>query len=965
MPLRFAVLAALLAILSACAPRAEGIDSTPARVERQGTWGFENSDIPLDPEYRFGKLANGMRYAIRHNATPAGTGLVRMEVAAGSLDESDVERGFAHFVEHMAFNGSTNVPEGEMIRLLERNGLAFGADTNASTSFERTTYKLDLPRNDAPLLDVALMLMRETASELTISAEAVNRERGVVLAEMRDRNTWQFRETLTNNRFFYPEARFSERFPIGTGETITAATAERLKAFYRREYVPAHTTMIVVGDFDVDAVEAAIVAKFGDWKGPAPELQPDAGPISTKDTNRTDIYVDPAVSERVTAVRNGPWRPENDSAATRERGLLRSIGYNIVNRRLQRLTRQADAPFRGAGFGTGEVFETARSTRLIVDTVERKWRRGLIAVAREYRRALTYGFTDAEVAEQVANIRTAVEDSAAAGETRSNSELVNTVFALLHERLVPSPPAAQLERFNAFAPQITAQRVLEALREDAITLDDPLLRLRSRFDPAGGAKAIRAAWLEAMRASVGQESSTDLAGFAYTDFGPAGVVVSDSREPRLGIRQVVFSNGVMLNLKPTALEKDRVRVAVSIDGGDMLDTRDNPLATEMMPYFDEGGLGKHSVDELQSILAGRKVAFGFGTGDRSFDANVATTPRDLEVQLQLLVASVIDPGYRKEGETQYRHQMNNYFNRLRATPNSSLRADLGGILSDNDPRFTLQKVEAYRKLTFAKLKQDIGDRLEHGAIEIGVVGDIDEDQVIALVAGTFGALPTRERTFQTFADQPLRLFTADRSARILRHSGGADQALLRLTWPTRDDSDAAETLQLELLERVMRIELTDTLRETLGKAYSPSAASALSRDWKGYGTFGIAASLDVQDVPAARAAILDTVSQLRAAPVSADILLRARQPMVESYTNALKSNDGWLSLVDRAMTQPDRIERYLDGNTRLQALTATDVQAMALRYLDPAQVLEVLVLPDGVDEPKPIMTAPALPAATN
>jgi zinc protease len=156
-----------LAALAACAPQQTRIaDASASLVPPQvkPIWAFEASDVPLDPAFRFGRLDNGMRYIIRQNAHPQGTALVRMQIDAGSLDESDSERGYAHFVEHMAFNGSTNVPEGEMIRLLERQGLAFGADTNASTGFEQTTYRLDLPRNDPELLDTALMLMRGRSS---------------------------------------------------------------------------------------------------------------------------------------------------------------------------------------------------------------------------------------------------------------------------------------------------------------------------------------------------------------------------------------------------------------------------------------------------------------------------------------------------------------------------------------------------------------------------------------------------------------------------------------------------------------------------------------------------------------------------------------------------------------------------------------------------------------------------------
>jgi zinc protease len=923
----------------------------PGKLARETQWAFETSDLRPDPAFRYGRLANGMRYILRRNATPAGTALVRMDVAVGSLDESKKERGFAHFVEHMAFNGSTHVAEGEMVRLLERHGLAFGADTNASTSFDRTLYKLDLPTNDAGLLDTALMLMRETASELTIAPEAVARERGVILSEMRDRNTWQLRDTIHSTEFFYTKSRFAQRFPIGVTQTLEAATADKLRAFYKREYVPQKVTLVVVGDFDPAVVEERIRARFDDWSASKVEAQPDAGPTRAKDRARTTIYIDPAASERITMVRNGPWLDEPDTVAQRQEGLLRQVGYDVINRRLLRLSRQADPPFRGAGFGTGDVFDAARSTRLIVDTVDRKWRRGMIAAAREYRRALIHGFTPSEVAEQVANLRTALEDSAAAADTRSNAALSGVALALIADRVVPSTPAEALARFRSLESRITPEAVLAAMKREAVAIEQPLIRFRGRYEPAGGAKAIRAAWDEAIKAEVAQASSTDLAGFAYTDFGPAGVVVIDEREPALGVRRIRYANGVMLNLKKTDLERDRVRVSLAVDGGDRLDTRANPLATEMMPFLDEGGLGKHSADDLQTILAGRSVSDAFGTGETTFDAGAVTTPRDLELQLQLWAAFLTDPGYRQEGEVQYRHNMNNYFEQLRATPISALRAELGGILSDGDPRFSLQDVKAYRGLTFAKLKRDVSDRFAKGAIEIGVVGDIDEDQAIALVAATFGALPAREPTFREYTEQPRRTFTTNRAPRVVRHSGPADQALLRLTWSTRDDADAMEALKLEMLERVVRIELTESLRETLGKTYSPSAASSLSHTWQGYGTFGVAASIDVQEITATRAAIRKALADLRAAPVSADVLQRARQPMVEGLQNALKSNAGWLSLVERAQSESERIDRYMASKSRLLAISAKDVQALAARYLEPNAGLEVLVLPQNAAVP--------------
>ena len=939
----------LALVLAACAQHAHApVASAP---KPRPVWAMETSDVPLDPAYRTSRLANGMRFIIRHNALPAGTVQVRMEIAAGSLSEREGERGFAHFVEHMAFNGSTRLPEGEMIPLLERQGLAFGADTNAQTNFDYTMYMLDLPRRDPALLDTALMLMRETASELTFAPEAVARERGVVLSEMRDRNSWGLRAAVDEMGFTNPGALYTRRLPIGTAETVGAATAEGLRAFWRREYVPGKTTLIVIGDVDPDRTEAAIRQHFEGWSPAVLPAEPDAGPVVPSDKGRTGTYLDPALTDRVTAARNAGWLDEPDSVAQRRENLLRQIGYGIVNRRLLRLTRAPDPPFRGASLSTGDVFRAGRTTTLAVDTVEGQWRRGLVAAAREYHRALAHGFTPGEVAEQLASVRAAHRNAAGAARTRTNTALMGAALALVRDDVVPSTPESSLARLEAFVPLITPEAVLAALKREAVPLDHPLLRFAGRTAPEGGPDALRAAWDSAVRERVGRAGAEAAGSFAYTQFGKPGTVTSDLTEPALGIRELRFANGVRLNLKHTDLEKDRVLVQLSLDGGDMLATKDDPLATEMVQTFTAGGLGRHSQDQLQSILAGRTVGLNLSSTPETFVAIAQTTPEDLELQLQLMAAYVTDPGYRSEGEVLYRQNVNSFFNQKDATPGSALQAALGGILADNDPRFTIQAPAAYRALTFARLKQAIGERLAHGAIEIGIVGDVNEDEAIALMARTFGALPPREGDFQPYSEQRIRPFTRDMSRRIVRHGGARDQAIVRFTWPTRDGEDAVETMKLELLEKVVQIELRDTIRERLGKAYSPSAQSEATRTWRGYGTFSATASVSVADVAAARAAILETAAALRDRAVDPDLLLRARQPMLEALDNALKTNRSWLTLVDRAQTEAERIQRLLAASGRLKRLTAVDVQEMARRYLTPDRAVEIDVLPEGVAVP--------------
>ncbi len=934
--------------LAACSPQPKSVSSTPAP---EPAWAFEKSDVPVDPGYRFGRLPNGMRYVIRQNATPKGTALVRMQIDAGSLDESDDERGYAHYVEHMAFNGSTNVPEGEMVALLERHGLAFGADTNASTGFEHTVYKLDLPKNDPALLDIALMLMRETASELSFNPGAVDRERGVVQAEMRDRNTFALRNVEDSLNFALPGSRVAKRLPIGTPESLAGASAEGLKAFWAREYVPAHTTLYVIGDFDPDLVETKIKDRFASWKAAPVEPRPLAGPVTPDQRGQSDIFIDPALSERVTISRKGPWLDEPDSLAQRRENLLRQVGYAIINRRLLRRSREDNAPFRAASFGTDDIFKEGRSTELSIDTVDGKWRRGVIEAAIEYRTALTYGFTQEEIDEQIAIIRNAHANAAQGEATRSNSQLYGAAEALVSDDRVPDTPGNSLARLDSFIPEITPDAVMGALRREIIPLDEPLLRFQGRTPPADGDKGLRSAWDQAMMAPIRQPDRKAASTFGYTDFGAPGQVISDTREPLLGIRTIRFANGVRLNIKRTDLKKDQVLVQVSIDGGDMLAGTGNPLATRMVPVLALGGLGKHSKDELDTMLAGRTVSANYGSSDLAFVSVASTTPRDLELELQLLTAQMIDPGYRKEGEVLFKQTINNLFASLRATPGSALSADLGEIVSGGDPRFALGKVEDYRALTFDQLRSTLSDRFANGAIEIGIVGDVDEDAAIALVGKTFGALPKREENFRPYAERRNRPFTKDRKRHVLRHGGAKDQALVVYVWPTRDGEDLTADLQLELLERVMRIKMTDTLREKLGKAYSPGASSNTSRTWRNYGTFSVNASVDVKEVPATRAAIAATVADVRDTPVTQDLLTRAREPMLEGFDNLLKSNAGWLSLVDRAQTEPDRIEHFVKSKEVLKAITPEQLQGVAKTYLKADAPVEIDVLPDGVDDP--------------
>ena len=275
------------------------------------------ADLPPDPAMRFGTLPNGMRYAIMKNATPGGQASFRLRFAAGSMDESDAEQGLAHLLEHMAFDGSTHVANGEMIKILERHGLAFGADTNASTSWGETVYKLDLPKADEDTVDTSLMLLREVASELTLSQDAIDKERGVVLSEERLRDTPGYRVAKASLQLDLQGQLAARRFPIGQVEAVRNATRAQLLDIYSRYYRPERAVLVAVGDFDPDAIEARIKARFGDWTPKTPPgPEPDRG-APLKRAAATQLLVQPGAPQIVQLSWVAPAELEPDSKAKR------------------------------------------------------------------------------------------------------------------------------------------------------------------------------------------------------------------------------------------------------------------------------------------------------------------------------------------------------------------------------------------------------------------------------------------------------------------------------------------------------------------------------------------------------------------------------------------------------------------------------------------------------------------------
>lgn len=906
-------------------------------------WNFVASDIPVDPNVIFGVLPNGMKYALLKNSTPKDSVVLRMRFDVGSFDQ----RGLAHFLEHMAFNGSRGVPEGEMIKLLERKGLAFGADTNASTGFDETIYKLDLPNASDDLIDTGLMLMRETGGELTIDPAAVDRERGIILSERRARDTYQLRNLVDQLDFQMKGMRVADRIPVGTEEVIRTAPAARLRDLYDRYYRPERATLVMVGDFDPAAVEAKIKARFSDWKGRGPAgSDPDIGNVDYQRAAAADDFVDPAIQDSVTLAAFKPWVEEPDTKAKRARNLAEDIGEAIVSRRLAKIALNEDSPILTGYFNDAAGWKVFDQVTVGAVAKEGAWQEALALIEQEQRRAIEHGFTQAEVSEQLANRRTALRTAVAGATTRRSDSLADTLISAAKGDFVFVRPETSQSLFEAAAPSLTAAAVTSAFRKRMEGFSAPLARVTAKKPIEGGADAILASLRASSAVAVAAPTEAASAAFAYDDFGTPGKIVSDERVDDLGIRRIRFANNVMLNIKTTDFQKDKVMLSLRVDGGNLLATREDPTRVSLAGSMVLGGLEAHSVDELRSVFAGKTVSPSFGSGTDAFGGSALTSPEDFALQAKLLAAFLTHPGYRADGLALIRRVLPQQYAANDATPAAVIGRDVGGILANNDPRSQTPPLEKLMTLDWAQLKPVIADSFTRGAIEIGVVGDIGEQSAIDAIAATFGALPERRAAFDPRTDARVRQFATDRSERTLIHKGPAEQAELRVYWPARDDSDLPEAMRLNLLARVMQLMLTEELREKLGESYSPGAAASLSDEFPGYGHLFAASNVDFKHLATTRAAIFAIAKSLRDKPVDADLLDRARRPLVEAMTKSRRENSYWLNYVAEATSQNDRLDRSRKGIGEVEAATPADLQALARRYLLDDRALVIKAVSD-------------------
>lgn len=940
--LHFVLALVVAGFLVACGPH-----ETKAGNARQVDFIHQASDLKPDPDVVYGKLPNGVRYAVMHNETPTKTAALRVRIATGSLNETDNERGIAHFLEHMAFNGSENIPEGEMVKKLERLGLAFGADTNASTGFDQTVYMLNLPSVDENMINQTLGIMRETVDRLSLKQDALDRERGVVQAEKRRMDAPGVRASLANFDFFTKDARLFSRLPIGTDKTLKSIDSTLMRQYYEAYYQPQNTFVVLVGDIDPDFAAAKIAEYFGDWKAhDKPGKMMNAGTVTPRGPD-VGYFVDPDVETEITLATIKPYVPYKDTVEGRKKRFIEGLGNRILNRRLSALAQKPDAVFISGGVGVSSPYKSMQQASLSMTSRPENWKKALTLGDRELRKALKFGFTKAELAEQIANSRKAMQVAVQTAGTRRTNSLASGILGGFANESVFTHPSSSLERFESYADKITTDEVWTAFKKQWSALDKPLLFLQTSEVLEHPKQEIMDAYDAAKAAPVEANAKKTAGKFAYTDFGTPGKVVAEKHIKDADAWLIRFANNVTLNFKHTDFEKETVRVTMRIGDGALSEPRkDAALQFVAGTVMNAGGLEAHSADEVRTLMAGKAVSAGFGIGTRHFSLSGSTVKSDITDEFNYLMAKLTHPGYRPEAKARYTKSIESWYPTLDSTPGGVAARDVSRILHSNDPRFGIPSLHKLLAPETTEVKAWLTPFLQSGAIDITVVGDIDKDTVIKQVARTFGTLVNRKTKIGNYPDMTKLVFPKSTHKPIrLSHSGDANRALLQMFWPAPDGRDIMVNRRLNIIRQILQNRLTDVIREEEGAAYSPSAGRSGSRWFPGYGYMSISLGLRPEKVAAMRKKVLEIANDLQAGNITDDEFTRATKPILESLDTSLEQNSYWMAVISNAQNDTRGLENFRTRNKAYHSMTLADIKPLAKDIFKADKAVTIEILP--------------------
>lgn len=808
----------VLLVIILCLINIDGLAQTPSLTQ----------PMPVDPQITMGKFPNGLRYYIRPNKKPEKRAELRLVVKAGAILEDDDQRGLAHFVEHMAFNGTKNFPKHELISFIESLGMRFGADINAYTSFDETVYMLQVPTDKPEAMARAFQVLEDWAHNVTFETAEIDKERGVVMEEWRSGRGAGMRNAEKIFPVMFKGSRYANRIPIGLPEIIQNAKPERLKQFYADWYRPDLMAVVAVGDFDKAVIEKLITTHFSSLpaaKSPRERQTydvPDRADIgfainTDKETTTTSIEINTLL----------PARPEGTVGAYRQKTVDRLFG-GMLNARFAELTQKPDAPFvLGFGGRGGFLARTKEIAYLNALVKEDGIERGLQALLTEAERVARFGFTETELARQKASVlrsyeRLALEKdntlaASRAGEYVRNFLINETLPSAedeyaLHQRLLPEITLAEINKLaREWFPLTNKNRLVLVTAPQKPGLAMP--------DEAKLAAIIK----ESASAEVKPYVDTVASAVLLESLPAPGKIEKTSTNDKAGLTIWELGNGVKVVLKPTDFRADEILFRAGSPGGtSLVSDADYVPASTATQVINAGGVSKFSATDLGKMLAGKVATATPYIGELEEGLNGASSRKDLETMFQLIYLRFTQPRADANAFAAQATQARTFMNNQSVIPEFAFFEALSAARYQNHPRRRLQTAATVNEWNLDKSLAFYKDRFADASdFTFYFVGSFDEATMKPLVERYLGTLPSLKRK-ESWKDIGVKLPAGVVEKRVEKGIEPKSRAAIVFSGPFVFDQE--KRVAIRSMSEILQTRLLELIREELGGTYSITAA---------------------------------------------------------------------------------------------------------------------------------------------
>lgn len=923
-------------------------------------WLYRGSDVPVDDQWLFGEMKNGLRYAVRRNGVPPRQVSIRVRIDAGSMYEQDSEQGFAHLLEHLLFRESKYLKQAEAIAAWQRLGATFGSDANAETSPTHTAYKLDIPNIDRAKLSESFKLLSGMIREPVLNDANVGAERPIVLAEKRERGgAGQRMADLTRQTFFAGQL-LAVRNPIGTDDTLKAANGRNVKAFYDRWYRPENTVIVVAGDADPMVLAGLVEQWFGDWKGTgkpgvAPDFGDPAAPAGAADPAGTGtvigelaVGVEPDLPRSLTYAVMRPWRKVDDTIVYNEGLLLDAIAQAIINRRLESRARSGGS-FLYAQVQQDDVSRSTDATFVTFAPLTGDWQAALADVRSVIADALTNPPTQEEIDREVAEFDVVFANQVEQESVQSGSSLADNIVNAVDIRETVAAPDVVLNVFRGMKARLNPAEVLartQGLFEGTVT--------RSVYVTPAAGEADVATLRMALAAEAAVDGSARLAAqtISFDDLPPVGEPGTIAAQKPLGmleVEQVDFANGVKALVWANDAEPGRVTVRVRFGAGYRAFDKDSAVYAQLGEGALVGsGLGELGQNEIDRLATGRKLGFDFGIDDAVFTLTAQTRSEDVADQLYLFAAKIGMPRWDKDPVIRAKAAAELAYNTYSTSPGGILNRDLEFLATGGDARFATPDPAALQGVTPEGFRAVWEPLLKQGPVEVLVFGEFDQAKVIEQLRLTFGALPPRDPIPADVAARVPGFAEAHQQPMVVTHRGDANQAAAVVAWPSGGGvASLRESRQLEILTQLFNNRLLEALREKAGASYSPQVFSNWPADLASGGRITALAQLTPEFVPVFFAEADRIAVDLAANPPTADELERVTEPLGQLIRRASTGNQFWLYNLEGASSDPQRVALLRSLLADYSQTSPQVMQYLADRYFAKREPFRLAIIPEG------------------